>query len=112
MYLLLPLGILALPHVRDAEIISQLLVFFFSQEKEKQVFHFKVMLVLFKKKQVSYFISMLCCLRLNFLLVARYFLLVTFTCYFLLLARYFLLDACYILLVARYFLLAARYFFV
>ena len=34
------LNFLALPHVRDTGIFSQLFVFFFSQEKEKHVFYF------------------------------------------------------------------------
>ena len=47
---------LALPHVKDAGNFFKLIVFFFSQENEKQEkFHFEVMLVLFKKKQVFYF---------------------------------------------------------
>ena len=37
-------GILALPHVRDAGIFFQLIVFFFSQEKENQVFYFMLKL--------------------------------------------------------------------
>ena len=37
-------GILALSHMRDARIFSQLVVFAFSQEKEKQVFYFIIKL--------------------------------------------------------------------
>ena len=37
-------GILALSHIRDARIFSQLVVFAFSQEKEKQVFYFIIKL--------------------------------------------------------------------
>ena len=60
--ILLPSRLLALLHVRDSGIFSQLIVFFFHlTETEKNVLiYFKVMLILLKRKLAFYFILCLC----------------------------------------------------